>query len=346
MEMKNDFAKSILDSPYNKITGGKEVTLMDILSKYNHQRSGEKLEFYEVYAEDLGITKEEALAYQNWINDGKPTGIESDEQSYELEKQIESYYRSDIYRLCPPNRTKNLLLKYWCQQAGITIDNGRDFEEHEKLIDWINNGEPTGISTADEFYALQEKVYGRIVQTLYMKPLHRIKGFYISVNHYKKYDFDKVLSSAQDTDVFNQKNVPWRCTPYFLIDGFCTLEHLEKKSKEALFQKLTDGIYGLNACPEKMYSIVCDIFSDKQRLDMLRSIHAFSDAKEIILVAYTKEIPFTDDLQDYFSAYHIAYFEDPFYDKVRELERLSTFYSIYDIGLRERRKKRQDKRSR
>lgn len=24
MEMKNDFAKSILDSPYNKIVGGKE----------------------------------------------------------------------------------------------------------------------------------------------------------------------------------------------------------------------------------------------------------------------------------------------------------------------------------
>ncbi len=66
--MKNDFAKSILDSPYNKIVGGKEATLMNILLKYDHQRSGEKLEFYDAYAEDLGITKEEALAYQNWIN--------------------------------------------------------------------------------------------------------------------------------------------------------------------------------------------------------------------------------------------------------------------------------------
>lgn len=87
MEMKNDFAKSILDSPYNKIVGGKEVTLMNILSKYDHQRSGEKLEFYAEYAEDLGLTEEEALAYQNWINDGKPTGIESDEQFYEIQKQ-------------------------------------------------------------------------------------------------------------------------------------------------------------------------------------------------------------------------------------------------------------------
>ena len=45
-------------------------SVMDILLKYGRQRSGEKLEFYDAYAGDLGITKEEALAYQNWINDG------------------------------------------------------------------------------------------------------------------------------------------------------------------------------------------------------------------------------------------------------------------------------------
>ena len=45
-------------------------SLMDILLKYDHQRSGEKLESYDAYAEDIGITKEEALTYQNWINDG------------------------------------------------------------------------------------------------------------------------------------------------------------------------------------------------------------------------------------------------------------------------------------
>ena len=56
-------------------------SLMDILLKYDHQRSGEKLESYDAYAEDIGITKEEALTYQNWINDGNPTGIESDESS-------------------------------------------------------------------------------------------------------------------------------------------------------------------------------------------------------------------------------------------------------------------------
>ena len=63
--MNNDFVKSILDDPYNRVVDGQIVTLMDILLKYDHQRSVEKLEFYDAYAEDLGITKEEALAYQS-----------------------------------------------------------------------------------------------------------------------------------------------------------------------------------------------------------------------------------------------------------------------------------------
>ena len=85
--MNNDFAKSILDNPYNRVEGGQKVTLMEILLKYDHQRSGERLEFYDAYAEDHGITKEETLAYQNWINDVNPTGIESDEQFYDLQRQ-------------------------------------------------------------------------------------------------------------------------------------------------------------------------------------------------------------------------------------------------------------------
>lgn len=88
MEIKNDSAKSILDNPYNRVENGQKVTLMDILLKYDHQRSGEILEFYDAYAEDLGMTKEEALAYQNWINDGNPTGIEFDEQFYNLQRQV------------------------------------------------------------------------------------------------------------------------------------------------------------------------------------------------------------------------------------------------------------------
>lgn len=37
--MNNDFAKSILDNPYNRVEDGQKVTLMDILLKYDHQRA-------------------------------------------------------------------------------------------------------------------------------------------------------------------------------------------------------------------------------------------------------------------------------------------------------------------
>lgn len=87
MEMKNDFAKSILDSPYNRVEGGQKIDLFDVLSKYSYQRQNIQLSNLDAYAEDLGKSEEELLAYQNWINDGKPTGIKSDEQFYEIQKQ-------------------------------------------------------------------------------------------------------------------------------------------------------------------------------------------------------------------------------------------------------------------
>lgn len=86
--MKNDFAKSIMDSSYNKVEGvGKKIELSDVLLKYCYQYQHEQMSNYDAYAEDLGITREQALKYQDWINDGKPTGIESDEQFYELQKR-------------------------------------------------------------------------------------------------------------------------------------------------------------------------------------------------------------------------------------------------------------------
>ncbi len=85
--MKNDFAKSILDSPYNRVEGGQKIDLFDVLSKYSYQRQNIQLSNLDAYAEDLGKSEEELIAYQNWINDGKPTGIESDEQYYELQRQ-------------------------------------------------------------------------------------------------------------------------------------------------------------------------------------------------------------------------------------------------------------------
>lgn len=97
--MNNDFAKSILDNPYNRVEDGQKVTLMNILLKYDHQRSGEELEFYDAYAEELGVTEVELLAYQNWINDGNPTGIESDEQFYDLQRQAYGEVVIELERL-------------------------------------------------------------------------------------------------------------------------------------------------------------------------------------------------------------------------------------------------------
>lgn len=84
--MNNDFAKSILDNPYNRVEGGQKIELFNVLSKYRYQRQNRRLSNLDVYAEDVGVAKEELLAYQNWINDGNPTRIESDEQSYELQR--------------------------------------------------------------------------------------------------------------------------------------------------------------------------------------------------------------------------------------------------------------------
>ena len=68
--MNNDCAKSILDNPYNRVEGGQKIDLLNILSKYRYQHQNRQLTTYVAYAEDIGITNEEALAYQNWINDG------------------------------------------------------------------------------------------------------------------------------------------------------------------------------------------------------------------------------------------------------------------------------------
>ena len=61
--------------------------MFNILEKYSYQRQNIQLSNLDAYAEDLGVTEVELLAYQNWINDGTPTGIESDEQFYDLQRQ-------------------------------------------------------------------------------------------------------------------------------------------------------------------------------------------------------------------------------------------------------------------
>ena len=81
--------KSILDNPYNKDASGKglNIDLLSILSKYAQQRGGYLCPDLTCYAEDTGKSEEYWREYQAWMNDGKPTGIESDEQFYELQRQ-------------------------------------------------------------------------------------------------------------------------------------------------------------------------------------------------------------------------------------------------------------------
>lgn len=88
-KMKNDFAKSILDNPYNKDASGKglNIDLSDVLEKYAQQKGGYLCPDLTSYVEDTGKSEEYWREYQAWMNDGKPTGIESDEQFYELQKK-------------------------------------------------------------------------------------------------------------------------------------------------------------------------------------------------------------------------------------------------------------------
>ena len=84
-----DGIAEILDNPYNKDASGKglNIDLLSVLSKYAQQRGGYSCPDLTCYAEDTGRSEEYWREYQAWMNDGKPTGIESDEQFYELQKQ-------------------------------------------------------------------------------------------------------------------------------------------------------------------------------------------------------------------------------------------------------------------
>lgn len=57
-DMNNDFAKSILDNPYNRVEDGQKIDLFNVLEKYSYQRQNIQL-----------------------------SNLESDEQFYELQRQ-------------------------------------------------------------------------------------------------------------------------------------------------------------------------------------------------------------------------------------------------------------------
>ena len=68
-----------------------ENRIEDLLEKYRCQREGTQYPFYTVNDDDEDFTREELIEmnkYIKWLNDGKPTGIKSDEECYELQRKI------------------------------------------------------------------------------------------------------------------------------------------------------------------------------------------------------------------------------------------------------------------
>ena len=63
----------------------------DLIEKYRYQKEGTQYALYTVNDDDEDFTREELIElnkYFQWVNDGKPTGIKSDEECYELQKKI------------------------------------------------------------------------------------------------------------------------------------------------------------------------------------------------------------------------------------------------------------------
>ena len=74
-----------------KLSEKNENRIEDLLEKYRCQREGTLYPFYTVDDDDEDYTREELIEknkYIKWLNDGKPTGIKSDKEYYELQKKI------------------------------------------------------------------------------------------------------------------------------------------------------------------------------------------------------------------------------------------------------------------
>ena len=80
METKNDLVKSLEST-------NDGVSIHEILEKYFFQRKGETVPSGEPWAESEEEREEYRKAYE-WANDGKPTGIKSDEEFYRIQKRV------------------------------------------------------------------------------------------------------------------------------------------------------------------------------------------------------------------------------------------------------------------
>lgn len=57
--MNNDFAKSILDSPYNRVEDGQKIELFNVLEKYSYQRQNIQLSNLE--------SDESSINFSGWL---------------------------------------------------------------------------------------------------------------------------------------------------------------------------------------------------------------------------------------------------------------------------------------
>lgn len=57
--MNNDFAKSILDNPYNRVEDGQKIDLFNVLEKYSYQRQNIQLSNLE--------SDESSMNFSGWL---------------------------------------------------------------------------------------------------------------------------------------------------------------------------------------------------------------------------------------------------------------------------------------
>ena len=106
-----------------------------------------------------------------------------------------------------------------------------------------------------------------------------VNYFYFSADHYKHFDFDKVVSQEKPM-------VPWRCSPRFYC-RFCALEYFAQSAEDVAFKQLADGVYGLKLPLDRMRKVIHSVFEYSDTVDFIRTMDAWR-SQEIILVAVMK----------------------------------------------------------
>lgn len=210
-----------------------------------------------------------------WLRDGQP--VDCDDKTVEkTETAVKGCSAEEQFDCVAEAR----ILKYWYQQAGIDTFNDvirMDSDTLESIMSkWLGDGKSSGINSQEEFYDIQRTLYGKIRQHLYRGS---VNYFYFSADHYKHFDFDKVVSQEKPM-------VPWRCSPRFYC-RFCALEYFAQSAEDVAFKQLADGVYGLKLPLDRMRKVIHSVFEYSDTVDFIRTMDAWR-SQEIILVAVMK----------------------------------------------------------